>query len=188
VRRGESQFGDENEVLQFQPAGDDVLAQERQVVVIGMAHFFDQTVQAQALQETRDLAAGFLGEQSTQALVLEASEIELAARQGFNQRLVLGGEKVQAPIGTFVFPNRLADLPQKIDAGRGIVEGGEKFQIAPVGGLQEVTQGRQAVDAFLHRRPPRSVSENSVFEAFWAYNLLILRLRKVCFGNSRTRS
>jgi hypothetical protein len=48
-----------------------------------MAHFFDQTMQAQALQETRDLAAGFLAQQSAQALVLEASEIELAARRGW---------------------------------------------------------------------------------------------------------
>lgn len=87
----------ENHILEFQSAGDDLLAQEREVVAIGMSHFLDQTMQAQPLQETRYLPAGFLAQMNAQALVLQSAQVELAPRQGFDQGLVLGGRRSSSP-------------------------------------------------------------------------------------------
>lgn len=42
---------------------------------------------------------------------------------------------------------------EAVDPGRGVVQGGEEFQVAPVGGLQDFPQSGQAVDTLLHGRP-----------------------------------
>src|SRR5579875_2535161 len=176
--RGGSQFGNENEVLEFESTGDDLLAQQSQVIAVSVSNLFDQTVQAQALQEARDLAAGYLAQQSAQALVLEAPQVELSSCQGFNQSLVFGGEEVQAPRRAVVFPHRLADLPQTLNPRRGVVQSREKFQVTPVGGHEHSTQSGQAVDTLLHRRPPGDGSPVPLL-----YRAVALKKGNVVYGD-----
>jgi hypothetical protein len=90
-------------------------------------------MQAQALQKTRDLPAGFLPQLSAQALLLESAQVELFSGQRLEQALVGGGEEVQSRTGPFVFSHWFAHLLQAVDLDGRVVEGGEEFQVAPVG-------------------------------------------------------
>jgi len=103
-------LGNEHEVFKFQARGDDVLAQESQVITIGMPDFFDKTMQTQLLQQARDLPAGLFPQMGAQGFVLQAAQVELSPGQGFHQGLVGGGEEVQSPIRAVVLPDGLRDF------------------------------------------------------------------------------
>jgi hypothetical protein len=64
---------------------DDIFAELRQVVLVGVADLLEEAMEAESLQQARDLAAVPAGEKSAQILILEATDIELAARDGAQQ-------------------------------------------------------------------------------------------------------
>src|SRR5271157_3954856 len=67
------QCGNDVEVFEFESESDDLLAQSREVVLVGSANLFD---------ETGDLPRVFALHAPAQVFVLKAADVELAAAQG----------------------------------------------------------------------------------------------------------
>src|SRR6516165_402211 len=81
---------------------------------------------------------------------LEAADIELTAGQGLEQFLVLVIEEVEATIGAARVFRLTRDLVQLVGSGGVVFHGREELQIAAVGCQQQLPQGGQAIDGFLH--------------------------------------
>jgi hypothetical protein len=66
-----------------------IFAELRQVVLVGVPDLLEKAMQAESLQQARDLAAVPAGEKSTQILILEATDIELTARDSAQKGIVI---------------------------------------------------------------------------------------------------
>ena len=76
------QCGNNVKVFEFESEGDDLLAQSCEVVLVGFANLFDETVGSQPFHETGDLPSVFAFHAAAQIFVLKAADVELATAQG----------------------------------------------------------------------------------------------------------
>ena len=103
----EGKLGDDDKLAQLQAGGDHVLAELSQVVLVGMADLSDQAVEAQAFEQTRDLAAVFIGQESAQGFVLHAADVELSTGNGAEQGVIVRVEEIEPSIGAAFALDRL---------------------------------------------------------------------------------
>src|SRR5450432_2575383 len=89
-----------------------------------------------------------LGEPSAQRFVLHATDGELSACKGQKKGFVVLVEEVESAIRPCLLVNSPHDSVELVDAVAGIVDGGQKFQVAPVGGTCRSVSGN-ATTAFL---------------------------------------
>jgi hypothetical protein len=54
-------LGNEDKVSEFEAGGEDLLAEDGEVVLVIVGDFLDEAMQAQAFEKARDLAAVFAG-------------------------------------------------------------------------------------------------------------------------------
>src|SRR5690348_5127260 len=104
-----------------------------------MADFLDQTVSTQALQQTGNLSTGEVGQIGAQPPVVKSADVEFAAGDDLEQGLVAGIEEVESAIVAGLVVNGFTEAGQLADAPAGVVQRGEKLQVAPVGGCQDLT-------------------------------------------------
>ena len=52
-------MGNKDQISEFEAGGEDLLAEDREIVLVIVGDFLDQAMQAQAFEEARDLAAVF---------------------------------------------------------------------------------------------------------------------------------
>lgn len=77
------QIGNKNEFLECQPGGNDGLSQLGDVVFISVGDPLDKAVKPQPFKDSRDSGWAFVREELTQRGIPEASNVELAAGQGW---------------------------------------------------------------------------------------------------------
>jgi len=118
------------------------------VVAIGSADLADEAMETEAAKSPRDLCGG-PSEEASKCLVAEAVNQEFGAEEGQDETEVLGAEEVEAPVGAPVLPDDAGELVQVSVSLRGVIEGGKEFQVATVGGSEDLAQGGQAVDGLL---------------------------------------
>jgi hypothetical protein len=75
------------------------------------------------------------------------------AGDGAEQSIVSGVEEVETRVGAALMVHCARQLVEFVASIAGIVDGGEKLQIAAVGGCQQFAQRGQAVDGLLHGGP-----------------------------------
>lgn len=104
-----------------------------QIVLIGATDFPDEAVQPEAPEKVRDLRAGLVGEDMTQAAAGQPADVELPAQQGDEQFEIIAVEQVEPADGTISLAHGSGDCVQVCGAAGGIVEGRDKLEVAPVG-------------------------------------------------------
>lgn len=96
----EGELRNENEFSDLQAGSDDLLAEARQIVLVGVADLLNQAMDAQALQQARDLSAVLLRQVAAERLVLQSADVEFAASDDAEQCVVVRVEQVEAPVRT----------------------------------------------------------------------------------------
>lgn len=83
-------------MFKFEAGGNDLFAEGSQVVLISSADLLDESVEAQAFEDTGHLSGSFSGEVEAQGFVLKTADIVFASGDGFKEDLVIGIEEVEA--------------------------------------------------------------------------------------------
>src|SRR5215203_5517918 len=110
-------------------------------------------MQPKAFEQARDLSAVEMRQEMAQGFILHSSDIELAAQDGLEQRIVLCVKEVEGRIGAALLGNGLRKLVELISSITRILEGGKELQIPAIGGFQQFAQRGQTVNGLLHGRP-----------------------------------
>ena len=117
-----------------------------------MLCFFDNAVLAHAADNGGDLSCVFCGQVFSQVGVFEATDRELAAKENAKEFDVAIIEQIESTVGAVVGTHGFGYLVEPFNAVGGIVDGGEKLNVAAVGVEQELDEVLEAVNIFLHRR------------------------------------
>ena len=153
----------EERFFEMKRSEDDLPPECCQVVLVGAADFPDEAVHSQALEYPRDLGPALVLENGAKPPAGQAADVELASEQGGEHSKVITMEEVEAAEGPFSFANGPGDLVQVLDAIGGIVEGGEKVEVAAVRGPHQFAQNGQAVDGLLDRSELERAGPVSLF-------------------------
>lgn len=117
-----------------------------------MAYFFDNTMLAHAANNDGDLSGVFSGQVFSQVCIFKATDHEFAPQDDAKKFKVIVVEQVESTVGAVVGPHGLGYFVEPFNAIGGIVDGGEKLDVAAVGVEQELDEILETVNAFLHRR------------------------------------
>lgn len=131
----------------------------------GRFDVLDEPVHAQALDHSGDLGSGAVGQQGAEVSDLEAADVELAADDGEQELGVEGVEEVEPLVAAVGVVDGLGQPLELLAAGGGVVEGREEFEIATVGGAEQVAQDAEAVDGLLDGREHHLAGAVAVFHA-----------------------
>src|SRR5947208_12129162 len=123
------------------------------VVLVSAADFLDEAMSTKTLQQAGYLAAVQFRQVAPEGLVLQSADVELAAKDGTEEHLVVRIEHVEAAIAASFLLDGLGKLVELVAPGARIFDRREELQIASVGGFEQFTKSWQAVDRFLHAGP-----------------------------------
>src|SRR5713226_2347895 len=98
---------DHDEFAQLQSGEDNLLTSLGEVVLVGVADFFDQAMRVQPFEQARYMGARAVGQDSAQARVAETADGPFAARQGEEEGDVSGIEQVEAAVAPILLARRL---------------------------------------------------------------------------------
>lgn len=122
--------------------GDESRATEvGQVALVAVADFFNQTMQAQTLEQIGAARRCEFGRMRTQVGGAKAADGPFAAGDGEEQPVVVIELEVEAAVGAVMVGGRFGDLIDGLERGIGIVDGGEEGEVALVGRVHELSQG-----------------------------------------------
>ena len=82
-------------MFEFEAGGNDVFAENREVVLVSSANFLNQAVKAKAFESTGHLSGCLGGDVVTQGFVLKAADVVFASGDSFKQQLIIGIEEIE---------------------------------------------------------------------------------------------
>src|SRR5512139_428979 len=152
--RCKRQLWDDDYFTQHQGQSGGLASKVGEVVFVAVANLFDDAMYAQTFEQVRDLAGGFVWEVlAAQLLVGETTDAKLALQQGAEQTGILFREEIKALVTMLVFQFGFSQFVQFCYADFGGGDGGDEFEIAPIGSREHFLQGWQTVDGLLHGSP-----------------------------------
>jgi hypothetical protein len=79
----------------------------------------------------------------------EAGDVEFTTEEGDAEIEIVAGEEVESAEGAVAVADGSGDLFEVLGAVGGDLEGGEKIEVAPVGGAVQLVEDREAIDGSL---------------------------------------
>jgi hypothetical protein len=139
------------------------MSESGQIVLIGPGHLFNQTLEAQTFEDSRNLSAGFFWQMALKMLFLKAGNIEFAAYNGLKQILVLVIKEIKTAVSPLIVESSAGNLIEMTHPLAWVMDGGDKFEVAMVGRSKNALKRMQAVDALFHGRPSHGKAAIAMF-------------------------
>src|SRR3954453_11913345 len=127
---------DDDEFSQFESRRDCLFAESGDVVLVSAADF-DEAMSTKTLQQAGYLATVQFRQVAPEGLVLQSADVELAAKDGTEEHLVVRIEHVEAAIAASFLLDGLGKLVELVAPGARVFDRREELQIAPVGGFEQ---------------------------------------------------
>lgn len=83
---------------EFEREGSDLASQARQVILIRLCDFLDQSMFSQSLEKPGDLMRLFADQHRADVAVLKSADVELASEDGPEKLRVIAVKKTESPI------------------------------------------------------------------------------------------
>src|SRR3954454_2077775 len=125
---------DDDEFSQFESGRDCLFAESGGVVLVSAADFLEEAMSTKTLQQAGYLAAVQFRQVAPEGLVLQSADVELAAKDGTEEHLVVRIEHVEAAIAASFLLDGLGKRVELVAPGARIFDRREELQVAPVGG------------------------------------------------------
>lgn len=138
------------------------------VVFIIPGDFFDKPMFAESSDDIGYLTWRLPLKESADSAVTETADIEFSPDDRDEDVEIVAVKEIEAAIGALIGPNRAGNLLQISNTVGGIVNRGEKLDIAAIGIAKYACELRQAVDGLFERR------EFQAFAAVTVYHLAVV--------------
>ena len=135
-------------LFEFQCGSQDASAEFGEVVFVAVADFFDQAMGTQAFEQVGRLRGRESLDMCSQVPRPKAADGPFASKESDNDLQVLSHEKVEAAIGAVIVFGRAGYFIAVFEAGCGVIDIGDKGQVALIGGTHQLSQSLQTVDCF----------------------------------------
>ena len=86
-----SQRWDDIHFPQFESGGSDLASQSRQVILVCVCDFLNQSMFSQSLEQPRHLMSILAGQVSTKITIVKSADVELASNDGMEEINVIAG-------------------------------------------------------------------------------------------------
>ena len=136
----------------FQGGLDNSLAEFGEVVFVCSSDLFDKAMRPKPFEHTRYLMCGFAGKVFFDSAIAKAIDVKFAPDHRFKQVQIVTVKEVEAAIAATVVADGLSNLFNVFRGRAGIVNRGDKVDIAAVCSTEQFCEHIQTVDIFLQRR------------------------------------
>ena len=135
--------------LELEPHDHELSTQVRDVVLVRMRDFLDETVEPHALEETRDLAGCLVGKVRSKVAVSHSRQRVLSTQDHLEQADVIVEKEVESGIATVVVLDFFGNVVEGFEGAGGVVEVRKKSQVATISSGCELAEVVKAENALL---------------------------------------
>lgn len=148
---------------ELEPNRGDSAPKRGKVIFVIAGDFFDESVLSESSDDVGYLACRLAGKKFADIAVAEAADIEFTPNDGDEDVNILAVKEIEAAIGAIVGPDWAGNLLQIADAVGGVVNRGEKLDIAAIGIGKHGRELVEAVDGLFERREFQAVAPVTMY-------------------------
>jgi hypothetical protein len=140
----------DNQLSEFEGSHDDGATQSGEVILVASSGLLYESVSAQTLEHARQLRRRDALKAWPEGTGLEAADGELAADYGLEEVQISAVKQIETTIAPVAVIHRLGDSLQGAQSGAGVIDSGQKVEVAMGSGSNETVQRWQTVDGLAH--------------------------------------